>query len=78
MVTVPANTLISGLPTDRMPAILDPAAWSKWIGEEPATVDELKAMLKTVEGIKWRMNREEKKAASKRQKPTISDPSGLL
>lgn len=33
---------------------------------------------KTLEGIKWRMGREEKKAASKRQKPTISDPSGLL
>lgn len=78
MVTVPANTLISGLPTDRMPAILDPADWSKWIGEEPASVDELKGMLKTVEGIKWQMNREEKKATTKRGKPTVSDPGGLV
>lgn len=78
MVTVPANKLITALPTDRMPAVLDPADWAKWIGEEPATVDELKAMLKTVEGTKWRMNKEEKKAKQPRQKPTISDPSGLF
>lgn len=78
MVTVPANKLISGLPTDRMPAILDPADWSKWIGEEPASVDELKGMLKTVEGIKWQMNREEKKATTKRGKPTVTDPGGLM
>lgn len=78
MVTVPANKLIAELPTDRMPAVLDPADWAKWIGEEPATVDELKGMLKTVEGMKWRMNREEKKAKQPRQKPTVSDPEGLL
>lgn len=78
MVTVAANKLIAGLPTDRMPAILDPADWKKWTGEEPATVDELKAMLKTVEGVKWKMNREERKETAKRQKPTISDPGGLF
>jgi putative SOS response-associated peptidase YedK len=78
MITVPANLLISGLPTDRMPAILAPGDWGKWIGEEPATVDELKGMLKTVEGINWRMNREEKKATTKRGKPTVTDPGGLL
>lgn len=78
MVTVAANKLIAGLPTDRMPAILDPADWIKWTGEEPATVDELKAMLKTVEGVKWRMNREERKETAKRQKPTVSDPGGLF
>jgi putative SOS response-associated peptidase YedK len=78
MVTVPANKLIASLPTDRMPAILAPEDWAKWIGEEPASVDELKAMLKTVEGVRWRMNREEKSAKAYRQKPTISDPGGLL
>jgi putative SOS response-associated peptidase YedK len=78
MVTVPANALISGLPTDRMPAILAPQDWAKWIGEEPATVDELKGMLKTVEGVNWRMTREEGKANTKRGKPTMSDPSGLV
>jgi putative SOS response-associated peptidase YedK len=49
MVTVPANTLISSV-TDRMPAFLAPEDWSKWLGEEPASPDELKALLKTVEG----------------------------
>jgi putative SOS response-associated peptidase YedK len=78
MVTVPANKLIATLPTDRMPAILDPADWDKWIGQEPATVDELKGMLKTVEGVNWRMTKEERQAKTKRQKPTVSDPEGLL
>jgi putative SOS response-associated peptidase YedK len=45
MVTVAANALV-GTITDRMPAVLDDADWAKWLGEEPATVDELKAMLK--------------------------------
>jgi putative SOS response-associated peptidase YedK len=30
---------------DRMPVILDPAAWPAWLGETPATADELKALL---------------------------------
>ncbi len=77
MVTVPANKLIATLPTDRMPAILDPADWSKWIGEEPASVDELKAMLKTVEGVHWKMTKEEKVAKTKRAKPTVADPGGM-
>ena len=76
MVTVPANKLIAELPTDRMPAILDYNDWAKWTGEQPATVDELKAMLKTVEGTRWTMTREER-AAKPRRKPTASDPGGL-
>ena len=31
---------------DRMPVILDEADWAKWLGEEPATEDELLALLK--------------------------------
>jgi len=76
MVTVPANKLIAALPTDRMPAVLDPADWAKWIGEETASLDELKAMLKTVEGVNWRMQKEEaspKPTRPKRPKPP-SDP----
>lgn len=45
MVTTPANALI-GTITDRMPAVLDEGDWAKWLGEEPVTVAELKAMLK--------------------------------
>jgi putative SOS response-associated peptidase YedK len=49
MVTVPANTLISTI-TDRMPAVLPPEHWAQWLGETPATVDELKRLLKPFEG----------------------------
>jgi putative SOS response-associated peptidase YedK len=49
MVTVPANALI-GTITDRMPAIVKPEDWGKWLGEEPASVEELKAMLVPYEG----------------------------
>ena len=31
---------------DRMPVILHRVAWAKWLGEEPATADELLAILK--------------------------------
>ena len=31
---------------DRMPVILDKADWPKWLGEEPATDEELLAMLR--------------------------------
>jgi putative SOS response-associated peptidase YedK len=44
MVTSGANTLIASI-TDRMPALIRDEDWSKWLGEEPATVGELKAML---------------------------------
>jgi len=30
---------------DRMPVILAEKDWPKWLGEEPATLDELKALL---------------------------------
>jgi putative SOS response-associated peptidase YedK len=30
---------------DRMPVILDEADWPKWLGEEPATNDELLALI---------------------------------
>jgi putative SOS response-associated peptidase YedK len=49
MITTPANTLISAI-TDRMPAVLNESDWAKWLGEVPATVDELKAILQPVEG----------------------------
>lgn len=54
MVTTLPNTLI-GTITDRMPAVLQPEDWSKWLGEEPATPDELKAMLKPYDGD-WDMS----------------------
>ena len=73
MVTVAANTLISGLPTDRMPAILEAGDWATWLGERDATVDEIKACLRTKEEPSWTMAKEEKP----RKKPTVSDPGGF-
>jgi len=56
MLTVPANNLIGAI-TDRMPAIVEPDDWGKWLGEEPASVAALKAMLKPIEGD-WTMQPE--------------------
>jgi putative SOS response-associated peptidase YedK len=53
MVTTPPNALIGAI-TDRMPAVLPPELWSKWLGEEPASPEELKAMLKPFAGD-WEM-----------------------
>jgi putative SOS response-associated peptidase YedK len=48
MVTVPANRLIGAI-ADRMPAVIADEDWPKWLGEEPAHAEELKAILKPFE-----------------------------
>jgi putative SOS response-associated peptidase YedK len=85
MVTVPANALIRTLTTehaesDRMPAFLAKDDWATWLGETDASPDDAKACLRTVEGIHWRMSKEERAASKKekRTRPTASDPTGLL
>ena len=78
MVTVAANKLLSGLPTDRMPAILAPDDWAVWLGEEPASLERVKACLKTVDDVRWTMTPEQRAKSAKRGKPTISDPAGLF
>jgi len=76
LVTVPANQLLATLPTDRMPAFLAPEDWQTWLGEKAASVDDAKACLKTVEGVRWTMAREAR--PPKRGKPTVSSPTGLF
>src|SRR3984957_9051128 len=78
MVTVPANELIRTLTTehaesDRMPAFLAKEDWATWLGENDASQQQAKTCLRTVEGIKWTMTKEERAAskATKRAKPTI-------
>jgi putative SOS response-associated peptidase YedK len=44
IITCPPNALIGTL-HDRMPVILAEEDWAKWLGEEPATNDELRALL---------------------------------
>jgi putative SOS response-associated peptidase YedK len=78
LVTVPANPLLRRLPTDRMPAFLAPEDWQTWLGEKPASLDDVKACLKTVEGVSWTMTREERAKTAKRGKPMTSDPTGLF
>jgi putative SOS response-associated peptidase YedK len=78
MVTVPANTLLTGLPTARMPAVLAPEDWAVWLGEQPASAAEVKACLKTVDDVRWSMTREERAKSVKRAKPMVSDPTGLF
>jgi putative SOS response-associated peptidase YedK len=78
MVTVAANQLVARLPTDRMPAVLAPEDWAKWLGEEPASPAGVKVCLKTVESARWTMTREERAKAARRDKPTVSSPTGLF
>ena len=75
MVTVAANNLLSGLPTDRMPAILAPQDWAVWLGEEAG---DAKACLKTVDDPRWTMTPEQRAKSARRGKPTMSDPAGLF
>jgi putative SOS response-associated peptidase YedK len=75
MVTVPANQLLTGLPTDRMPAVLAQEDWDAWLNGSP---EAAQACLKTVEDVRWTMSREARAKTSKRGKPTISDPLGLF
>jgi len=77
LVTVPANHLLMTLPTDRMPAFLAREDWQTWLGEKPASLKEVKACLRTMEGVRWTMTKEER-ANSTRRKPTVSDPTGLF
>jgi putative SOS response-associated peptidase YedK len=71
-VTTPANTLISPI-TDRMPAILPPEAWPMWLGETPAALDEVKALLQSYEdGGVWTMTEQ---AASRRPARPAKLPS---
>lgn len=78
MVTVPANRLLTGLPTDRMPAIIAAEDWATWLGENAATPDQAKACLKTTGDVRWTMTREERAGSSRRARPTVAEPTGLF
>jgi len=74
MATVPASKLIEPI-TDRMPAILEDDDWSVWLGEESAELDEVKSVLRTMENVNWKMDREPKKPkAAKLSKPEKPEP----
>jgi putative SOS response-associated peptidase YedK len=48
IVTVPANALIAPV-HDRMPAVIAESDWPKWLGEVPASLEELKTLLRPCE-----------------------------
>jgi len=72
MVTTPPNALISTI-TDRMPAVIADEHWAKWLGEEPATVDELKAILQPSD-----MPMDMEKAGKPPPPPKPKPPQGSL
>lgn len=60
MVTVPANkllrdTILEHDPDPRMPAILEDADWKTWLGENGSTPEQAKAVLRTMEGVNWKI-----------------------
>ena len=69
LVTVPPNPLIARV-TDRMPAMLKPEDWSLWLGETPAPLAHVKALLRTYDdGGNWDM---------REQNPRMPSPQGDL
>jgi putative SOS response-associated peptidase YedK len=87
MVTVPANALITrtimaDIDDPRMPAILEDADWSAWLGETAATPEAARATLKTMEGLHWQMQQEPKKPKPEKPPrpapPPSSDPQSEL
>ena len=58
IVTCPPNELCAEL-HNRMPVVLEPAAWPAWLGEEPADAPQLKALLApypSEEMVAWPVN----------------------
>lgn len=65
MATVPASevirrTFMANQDDPRMPAILDDADWATWLGETDASPEAVKACLKTVENVTWKIAPEQK------------------
>ncbi len=73
MVTVPANTLLSSV-TDRMPFVLRPEQWAKWLGEELASLTELKAMLIRFDG-EWTFEPQPLSGSRSSKAPRADEPT---
>lgn len=54
IITTTPNELVARV-HDRMPVIIAPEDYAKWLGEEPASKDELKALLKPYTGAPMKM-----------------------
>ena len=83
MVKVPASELIRAKiaynqDDPRMPAILEDADWNTWLGQNDATPEQAKAVLRTMEGVKWKVEPEKKAKPQKPAKPSKSEPPPTL
>jgi putative SOS response-associated peptidase YedK len=78
MLTTPPNPLIATI-TDRMPAILPPEAWSVWLGETAAPLEEVKALLRTYDdGGNWDFRPEPPRPKAPRKPEPDDDQPGLV
>lgn len=67
ILTTNSNKVMAEL-HDRMPVILDKTDWPKWLGEEPATDEELLAMLRPSPGQVLKVWPVDKKVGNVRNK----------
>ena len=75
MVTTPVSTQLSRM-TDRMPYVVQPDHWAKWLGEAPASTAELKAMLVPFEGD-WRIEPSPLRGSNRRAFDPKKEPTLL-
>jgi putative SOS response-associated peptidase YedK len=70
MVTTPPNALIARI-TDRMPAIVPRETWATWLGETDASLEDVKALLRTFEdGGNWMMTPQQERHRSRMPQKT--------
>jgi putative SOS response-associated peptidase YedK len=77
VITIHPNELCAEL-HNRMPAVLKPEMWPVWLGEEPATVRDLKAMLgpyPTEDMIAWPVS--PRVGSVKNNDPSLIEPTAL-
>jgi len=74
IVTCAPNALLAEL-YNRMPAILPEAAWARWLGEEPAEPDELRALFQPFPAQKLRIWPVDKRVGNVRNNdPSLIEP----
>jgi hypothetical protein len=49
------DTILKHDPDPRMPAILEDADWTTWLGENNSSPEDAKAVLRTMEGVNWKV-----------------------
>lgn len=77
IITTEANSALQSL-HERMPVILDPDDWGRWLGQQEATADELQALLRPCEPALISMYEVSTRVNSPRSDDsTLLEPAGL-